>query len=239
MKYFVYIYVTCFYTIPYQFYIMDKPSDHLKNVPLIIGTLLGWLAILIQFYLHIENGAFPIPELVIRFFSYFTILTNILVALSFSILLFTPHSVWGRFFSKTQTLTAITVYITIVGIVYNTILRFTWNPQGLQRVVDELLHLVIPCYFIIYWIFFVVKSDLHWRHIFRWLTYPFVYLVFILFRGALSNYYPYPFLDVNHLSYARVGLNCGGLLIAFLAVSLLFVAISKIMRPKSSKKRLN
>lgn len=215
---------------------MGKQTGSTKQIFLAIGTLIGWFAILVQFYLHIENRISPVPESIIRFFSYFTILTNILVALSFSFLLSRPESSWGRFFSRTKTLTAITVYITIVGIVYNTILRFIWSPQGLQRVVDELLHLIIPIYFIIYWVFFVAKSGLRWSNIFSWLIFPFVYLVFILFRGAFSSYYPYPFLDVNKLGYNKVCLNAVGLLIGFLTISLLFVVISKLAIPHSSKK---
>jgi len=50
----------------------------------------------------------------------------------------------GIIFFEAGVITAITVYITIVGLVYNVILRFLWKPEGLQFIVDELLHTVIP-----------------------------------------------------------------------------------------------
>ncbi len=133
------------------------------------------------------------------------------------------------FFSKSTTGTAIAVYITIVGIVYNIILRFIWNPQGLQMVVDESLHLIIPVLFILYWLIFAPKAGLRWKNVFPWLIFPLVYILLILIRGALSGFYPYPFIDVKTLGYNKVLLNSGGLCIAFLLLSLLFVAIAKMM----------
>lgn len=206
---------------------MEKQSTKSKQIFLAIGTFTAWFAVGLQFYLIILNRATSIPEAIIRFFSFYTILTNILVALCFIFLWLKPKSRWGSFFSKPKTLTAITVYITIVAIVYNTILRFTWNPQGLQQVADESLHVIVPVFFILYWFIFVSKTGLQWKNVFPWLIYPFVYLLYSLFRGAVTKYYPYPFLDVNILGYKQVFLNSIGLFAAFLLVSLVFVTIAK------------
>jgi hypothetical protein len=143
---------------------------------------------------------------------------------------------WGKFFSKATTLTAIAVNITIVGATYNAILRFLWNPQGMQRVVDELLHLVIPILFIIFWFVFVPKNRLKWDNIFLWTVYPIAYLVIVLIRGALSGYYPYPFLDVTKLGYPQTLLNSAGVAVAFIIVALLFVAIDKLMSKNQAER---
>ncbi len=195
---------------------------------------MSWFAILFQFYLIIINRVASVPETIIRFFSFFTILTNIMVAVCFTVLIINSGSQFYRFISKPTTLTAITVYITIVGIVYNLILRFLWKPQGWQRIVDELLHTVIPVLFILLWIFFVPKNNLKWRHSFSWLAYPFVYTLFILIRGIISNYYPYPFINVTALGYSKALLNGIGLLIAFLAFSLLYIGIGKLASRQAS-----
>lgn len=194
-----------------------------------IGATVAWLAVGLQFYLIILNRVTSVPEAIIRFFSFYTILTNILVALCFTVLLLKPNSRSGKFFSRPNVVTAVTLYITVVGITYNLILRSLWNPQGLQQVVDELLHVVIPVFFILSWCTFALKAGLQWKNIFPWLIYPFVYLVFILFRGAFSGFYPYPFINVNALGYYKVFLNSIGLFVAFLLVSLLLVAIAKRM----------
>ena len=115
----------------------------LKNKWILSIVSLGWFALIAQFYLIIVNRTVSIPETIIRYFSFFTILMNLLVAVCFTSFL-NKKQKSSAFFSKITTLTAITVYILIVGIVYNVILRFLWKPEGLQKVIDELLHTVIP-----------------------------------------------------------------------------------------------
>lgn len=185
-------------------------------------AILGWFALIAQFYIHINSGIADTDELVIRFFSFFTILTNLIVAICCSVLLFKPVT---GFFSKHKTLTAITVYILVVGLIYNFILRSLWKPEGLQKIVDELLHTVIPAMFLFYWLIFVEKNKLSWNIILPWLIYPLVYLIFVLIRGTFSGYYPYPFLNADTLGFKKVLLNSVGITVVFIVLSALFVAI--------------
>ena len=113
---------------------------------------------MLQFYLMLLNKTAPIPETIVRFFSFFTILTNILVAICFTAVACTPSSKWGRFFSRPSNVTALAVYKTVTGIVYNVILHFLGSPKGLQFIADELLHSIIPVLFIFYWFIFVLKT---------------------------------------------------------------------------------
>jgi len=206
---------------------MEKRSVKGKQIYLTTGAVIGWYAVLSQYYLHLINRIASVPETLIRFFSYFTILTNILVALCFTVLLLNPKSEWGSFFSRPKVLTAIAGYISFVGIAYHILLRHLWKPEGLQLVVNELLHSFIPILFVLYWLIFVPKAALQWENTLSWMIFPIVYLFYVLVRGAWSGFYPYPFIDVNNLGYTHVLLNDAGLIIAFLLLSLLFVAIGK------------
>jgi len=201
-----------------------------KRILLTIVAILDWFALAAQFYLILENRDASIPETIIRYFSFFTILTNLLVALCCTFLLLKSNSYIARFFSKNGTITAIAAYITIVGIVYNLILRFLWNPKGLEQVVDELLHTIIPILFVLTWLVFIPKATLKWSNILSWLIFPFLYLIYILIRGLSAGYYPYPFLDVRQLGYNKVFLNSLGVLVAFLVVSILFIAIDRFIK---------
>jgi hypothetical protein len=209
---------------------MEKQPTRAMQIYSAIVAVLGWTAVVLQFYLILLNRTASVAETIIRFFSFFTILTNILVAFCCTMLWLRPGTSRGRHFSMPGTLTAITVYITIVGLVYNLVLRSYWEPQGLQQVVDELLHSVMPSLFLIFWITFVPKKDLHWKEVFPWLIYPLVYILFIIVRGALSGFYPYPFIDINKIAYHEALINTGGLLIGFLLLSLLLVGIGKLSR---------
>lgn len=201
-------------------------SKNSRWVSLII-VILGWFALVAQFYLIILNRTVSVGETIIRYFSFFTILTNLLVALCFTFLLRKSKSRLGIFISKSNTLTAITVYIIIVGIVYNVILRFLWEPKGVQLIVDELLHTVIPLLCIIFWWIYVRTKTLKWKDAYSWLLYPLVYIFIILIRGALSGFYPYPFIDVNTIGYGKVFINSGILAVCFLGISFLFIATGR------------
>jgi len=195
----------------------------------VIGAAVGWFALLLQLYLIIVNRVASVPETIVRYFSFFTILTNIIVAVSFTLVY-----VKGIFFIPPKTLTAIVVYITIVGLIYNVILRFQWAPEGLAKVADELLHTLIPAAFIIFWLKFVPKSTITWKNILPWLLYPLIYIIYTLLRGPLAQWYPYPFVDVGTLGYNKVFVNCVFVTLAFVVVALLFIGIAKMMSKRSA-----
>ena len=190
-------------------------------------AIFGWAAILLQFYLIILNRTTDIPETIIRYFSFFTVESNILVTICFTYLWLKPKSKLGIFFAKTSNLTAITLYILIVGIVYNLILRFLWSPSGFQKIADELLHAVIPILVLIYWWSFTQKSTLQHKHIFPWLIFPSIFLIYTLIRGHFVTHYPYPFLDVNVLGYKTVLVNSFFMVLAFLFMGFLLIFIGK------------
>ena len=207
---------------------MEK--QNLERFYLAAMVIIGWFALATQFYINMTSGISGIRELMVRYFSYFTIQTNILVAVCFTTLLLKPQSKWGRFFSRQQTLSAITVYIVIVGLIYNTILRFLWEPEGLQKIVDELLHSVIPLLVLFYWFVFTAKDRLQWKNVLPWLIYPFAYIVYILIRGSVSGFYPYPFINTQRLGLNKVLVNSVGIAFVFICMSLLLVMIAKSTR---------
>ena len=212
---------------------MNGTKKPLIRFILTIGSVTGWFAVIMQLYLIIINRVTSIPETIIRYFSFYTILTNILVAICLTISLLKPASNLGKLLLRSTIITAIAVYITVVGLVYNLILRSLWQPQGMQWLVDELLHSFIPVLFIVYWFLFKPTTRLTWNNAFPWLLYPVVYLIYVLLRGALSGFYPYPFVNANTLGYPEVALNCFFLFLVFLALSFGFISIHKIFKEQN------
>lgn len=195
-----------------------------KHLSLIFASI-AWFTVIAQYYLMIENRVTPIIETSIRFFSFFTILTNSLVAIYFTLSILKK-----KIIDKPGTLTAVTVYITIVGIVYQIILRPIWKPTGLQMIVNELLHSVIPLLVILFWYLYEEKKTLTYKQLPMWLIYPFVYLLYILVRGSISNFYPYPFVDVANLGFAKVLSNSAILMLVFISIAALFITLGKIFK---------
>ena len=194
-----------------------------KNTVAFFGALLAWFAVITQFVLMLINRITDVGETIIRFFSFFTILTNLLVALYFTAI-FIKKSTNSL---NAGTLTAITVYITIVGLVYQVVLREIWEPTGLQRFVDELLHSVIPTVVILFWWTYENKNKVLWKSIPSWLLYPLCYLIYILVRGNVSNFYPYPFVNVTSIGIKTVLTNSVFLLFFFIIMAIIFVGLGK------------
>lgn len=186
---------------------------------------------LAQLYLIIENRTTPVGETLIRFFSFFTILTNTGVAVYLSV------QASRRRWQVPGLLTALTVYITIVGAVYQFLLRHIWSPTGLQMVVDELLHSVNPLLTIMYWYLYENKKPIRYRQVAGWLIYPLLYLVYILVRGTISGWYPYPFVDVGKLGLGQVLFHAVMLLLVFVAVALVYIRVGYALPVKNEWKQ--
>ena len=170
-------------------------------------------------------------ELLTRFFSFFTILSNLLVAVCVTALLVKP----AGFFRTPGVQSAVTLYILIVGLVYNVVLRHLWSPEGMQAVVDELLHTLIPLLMLFYWWRWTDTHSLRYSQVPRWLIYPACYTVFILCRGHYATWYPYPFMNVTTLGYMQVMINSFFVMLAFLAVAFLIVWYGKKKKYGSAK----
>jgi hypothetical protein len=191
--------------------------------------IITWAGLVLQYYVAIESGPpndLSFIESTTRFFGYFTVLTNLLVAIWITAILFS-RGTWQRFFSRFSTQTAITVYILVVGLGYNIFLRHLYVFKGLHAITTEIQHVVVPVLAAVYWIIYVPKHSLPWSTLLPWLIYPFIYLIIALLRGSLDGFYPYPFLNVADLGITAVLRNAAGLLIVFVVVSLIFIAVSR------------
>ena len=195
----------------------------------VIIAVVSWFALIAQFELMMQNRVVSIPETTIRYFSFFTILTNSLVAL-----FFTARSLNLKVTLATGLLTAVTAYIFTVGIVYQFLLRYLFHFTGVQFVVDELLHTINPLLVLLYWYFYERKDAVKYSQTKSWLIYPLVYCIYTVIHGSYSGFYPYPFVDVTKIGLQRTLLNCGLLILFFMFITLLFVNIGK----RIAKKRL-
>ena len=193
-------------------------------------TIVLWFALILQLYLAWDLWSLEglsAAGIVMRFLSFFTILSNLMAAFWFTTLLINAPRSLANFFAQPKVQTAITIYITVVGLGYAILLRALWAPQGLQWIADELLHSVNPLLVVVYWIAFVPKKEIEHKDLLPWLILPTVYLIYTLLRGALVGWYPYPFIDVSALGYAKTFGAIFWLAIAVIVIADLFVLLAK------------
>ena len=195
-----------------------------------VAALLGWAGLSIQLYLIFYSrwtlGASLLGGL-LSFFSYFTVLSNTLVATVLTCALTSRESAARRWFLQPWVSSGIAVSIAVVGLAYNVLLRHLWHPEGWQWLADELLHDVMPLLFLAWWWLCVPKGTLRLRHVALWVIYPLLYFAYALLRGHLLATYPYPFIDVDTLGYPQVFVNAGGLLAGFVVIALLVIALDR------------
>ncbi len=202
---------------------------HYPQLTLLVAVV-AWFGLGLQLLLSLRlvqgQGGTAMGGLAI-YLSYFTVLTNILVAVSLSWPLLRPHSGPGRWFQQPGVATAVAVNIALVGMSYHLLLRNVWDPQGWQKVADLTLHYAVPLLCIAHWWFAVPPARMAWRAPLVWAAWPLAYLAYALLRGVWVQAYPYPFIDVLQLGYARTLLNALALLVVFLLVGVGFVAVAR------------
>jgi hypothetical protein len=148
-------------------------------------------------------------------FAFFTILSNLLVGIAHVLLAADPER--DSRAMRVLVLDAV-VSIAVTGIVYNLVLAQTANPQGLHEVADVFCHMITPLLAVLGWLLFGPRGLVDRDVVLLSAVYPLAWLAFTLVRGAVVDWYPYPFVDVVAHGYARVAINC-------LVVAVLFVGL--------------
>ena len=193
-------------------------------------ALLGWFGLALQLWfsirLTLDQGGTTLGG-VWLYLGYYTILTNLLVAGIFTAASFDTRSSLARFLQRPGVQTAAAMSIVIVSAVYNLMLRQLWTPSGWVLVADVIVHDLMPPLFVLYWWLAVSKASLRWSQVIAWQSYPAGYFTYVLLRGAVNGWYPYPFLDVKSLGYVQVVIDALGVLVAFIVVALLLVALGR------------
>ena len=193
----------------------------MKRVLLYLLAIIGWITLVVRIYLKITTSGLPLMESLVQFFSFFTVLTNLLVTIYCTVhLLSSNQQNRTNLFLRPDTLTALTVFILMVGTVYHLVLKSLWNPEGLLMITDEIYHTFVPLGTLALWIVSTNNRLGNLKNLFSWMLYPILYLLFILIIGSFSDFYPYPFLNVAELGIEKVmGISFYILMI----VSLLFL----------------
>jgi hypothetical protein len=171
------------------------------------------------------GGVFDSPAArVANVFCFFTILSNILVGGTSAALALRLNRP-SRLF-RTLRLDAL-IGIAVTGVVFHIALAGLHDLEGAAALADLLLHTVSPLLCVVGWLLFgprpVITATIT-PGIAGWsLAYPVLWLVFTLIRGAITDFYPYPFLDAHAHGYVRVALSC--VIVGVLFIGLAFGAM--------------
>ena len=204
----------------------------------VVVSALGWFAIILQYWLIASTRSGPdLVAWTINYFSFFTTIGNILVALAMTLPWLAPRSRLAKWLLRPSVRTVIVAYIIVVGLVYHLMLRNLYNPQGWRLACVVILHYVIPPLFIIDWLAFVQKRDLSWKILFGALALPVLYVAWTLVHGAFTGFYPYPFINVARFGYAQVLMTIGAMIAAFVGLVLGLVGVGRLSAGLALRRR--
>ncbi|HZZ12075.1 MAG TPA: Pr6Pr family membrane protein [Paraburkholderia sp.] len=212
---------------------LHTPSVSSVTLAAIIAVI-AWLSIVAQTEITIDRTlarGLGVLDGFARWSSYLTNLTALACAVCFTcVAIRAPRSAIVRFFRQPTVITAVVVYMAFVGIAYNLLLRGLWSPAAYRLLLNESLHSVLPMLAALYWVLFVPRFSLRVRHCLLWLIYPVGYLAVTFWRGSLSDFYPYPFINVAELGVRHVVVNAALLFGGFLMLMAVFIGINSRRR---------
>lgn len=194
----------------------------------LLSGILGWTAILVQLAvtLTLPTGPSALAR-TINFFSYFTVLSNIMVATTLVAPELAARSRTGRFLLRYEVRTALVVFMIVTCGVYAVLLAGLEPQTPVQHIADVALHYVMPPLYLCDWLFIKPLRRMNWKSALHFIVFPILYSIYTLIRGALTGTYPYSFLDVIKLGYPAVFINIGLFAILFLGLSILLIAVAR------------
>jgi hypothetical protein len=207
------------------------------RLPALAVAALSWCALLLQLGILLRTAVIHhsgIGPAILTYLGYFTVLSNLFIALACSAGVMSPNPAAPGLFYRPQMVGCATTSIVLVGLTYHALLRELWDPTGAQWLADVLLHYVVPLIALLHWLVYRGRDKLPWWAPFLWCVYPVLYFVCALIRGALTDIYPYPFVDVTALGYLRVLGNAVGLLGAFTILGFAVRGVGRLLSPSST-----
>lgn len=169
----------------------------------------------------------------LRYFAFFTILSNLFGAVVFLVL----AARWRSPRSHTVDMArgAAVLYLVVTFVVVLVLLSGA-ELQVAVPWVDFVLHKLFPVVVVIDWLIDPPSTDVRLRDVAWWLVFPSVWVVVTLARGAVDHWYPYPFLDHANGGYRSVAYHVGMILAGSLVIAGAVNAVSDVLRDRAARR---
>jgi hypothetical protein len=193
-----------------------------------MAAAVGWFGLILQLVLLLTGDSeLSVGMRLVNFFSYFTIISNLLSAI-----VLTVAALGGRggaigFFARPGVIAGVAIYMTVTFIIYWTILSSLWAPEGWDYVANLVLHGIMPVLLVGHWLLFVGKGALTFRRVPWFLAFPVGYAIYTLIRGPVVDWYPYPFIDASALTTSELIVNIVAVTAGFLVLGVIYVLLDR------------
>ena len=158
--------------------------------------------------------------------SYFTNLSNIIVAIVFTMLARNPDRGGGVWHAvRMDSL----VMISITGLIYAIVLAPDAQVEGLDIIVNALKHYIVPVMTVALWLIVGPRRQVTFASVFTAIVIPITWAAYTLIRGHFIEKYPYDFLNVLAYGLPAVLTNIAGVAALGIVLGLIFWAIDRLL----------
>jgi len=200
---------------------------------LVVGaTIVAQLVVLLSGGQDVNttSAAAPValPTRLLRFFSYFTVQSNLVVLAAAFSLAIDPRrdgAVW-----RVLRLDAL-LGIAVTGVVSATLLAGLVQHVGIGVWINAGFHQFSPVWTLVGWLLLGPRPRIDLRTLGWAFAWPVAWLAYTMAHGALTGWYPYPFLNADKLGYGQVGITLVVILGAALATAFLLRTIERWLPP--------
>ncbi|HEY9307579.1 MAG TPA: Pr6Pr family membrane protein [Microbacterium sp.] len=217
----------------------------------IVAAITGFSGVVAGFIVNVDRAARQgqgLGDVLANYFSLFTIVSTLLGMITLLV-----AASWGMRHPGTGreplgialALAAVTGPVLLLGLVYNALLRGLPAPVALGDSVGiamldtyaaEVLHVVLPIYFVLDLVWAPRRRGLPWWSLAVLVGYPLGWTTYTMVRGervaspdgTTAWWYPYPFLDPHGAGgYSSALLYIGAILAGFLAIGTAIIVIGR------------
>jgi len=171
-----------------------------------------------------EPGAAGIVGRTIDYFSYFTILSNIVVVIVATLLWRNPERRSGIF--RVLRMDSL-IMITVTGLIFAIVLAPDADLRGWQYLSNTLEHYITPVLTVLVFLLIGPRGLFRISTVFLALIVPMIWVGYTLIRGAVIDSYPYGFIDVGIHGYGTVTINLIGIVIFGIVLGLIFLGLDR------------
>ena len=221
----------------------------------VINVVVAWCGVVLSFLLNVTGyysdtidltkptllgnlpqGVDSPLERILDWLTYFTILSNLVVATVLTVLVVLP-----TYFARTDRIGAMwralrldsVLMITITGVVYNLLLA-EGAKTGWDFVSNSFQHILTPIVTVLVWLLAGPRGLINIRVIGLSMILPLVWAAVALIRGMAVGSYPYPFLDVATKGMASVLAFIGVIIVVALILAFALMGLDALFRRMSA-----
>ncbi len=223
--------------------IRPRPTRPLARTAYLANAVLAWLGVGLTLVISAAGGYEPTPvtgnlygvhpegvagvvSRVSDTLSYFTIWSNVVVAIALTLLVRQPDR--DTPLRRVLRLDSV-LMITITAIVYAVLLAPSAVVVGWSRLTDPILHQVTPALTVLVFLVFGPRRWVTGRVVLASMAIPLAWIVWMLARGAVVGAYPYDFADVGTRGYPAVAATLAGILVFGVVVAAVFWGLDAVI----------